>query len=154
MGGLLVLMLARFAPDEQPAVGANLPTMPFADWRRLVIDLLEALGFEIALEHQDERELDIVARSTAPLREGRFLVHAILAAPGDVVNASRVRQLEEAVQGDESTKGILIAPCRIEGEGLATTFANIELVDGRKLRELVARYLPEKLPLVESGNDL
>ena len=78
-GGVLILLIARFSPEaaevraqEQrrldEADGKVLhPAIPYEEWRHLVIDLLEVLGFHIALEHQSGDGLEIIARSTEPL---------------------------------------------------------------------------------------
>src|SRR5262245_65945152 len=88
LGGMLILLIARYAPDaaaervrqqrrRDEAAGKTLyPAIPYEEWRMLVIDLLEALGFHIALEHQSPHEVDIIAKSTEPLRGGRYIVHA------------------------------------------------------------------------------
>lgn len=160
-GAVLIMLIARYAPDaanarledqrrRDEADGLALhPPIPYEEWRVLVIDLLEALGFTIALEHQTPTELDIVARSNEPLRAGRFVVHALHATPGDVVPQTDVLRLQEAVRGETASKGILMTPYRIDTAGLGGLDTNVELVDGKKLRELIVKYLPKKLDAIE-----
>ena len=159
-GGFLILLIARYAPDaarqrlaaerrQDEAAGRTLyPAISYENWRMLVIDLLEALGFHIALEHQSANELDIIARSTEPLREGRFIVHAIHATNGDVVDQTRVLRLQEEVRGEGAAKGILMTPYRIDATGLVE-MTELELIDGKRFRELVTKYLPKKLDQID-----
>lgn len=160
-GAILITLIARYAPDaanarleeqrrkDEQAGKVLHPPIPFEEWRMLVIDLLEALGFTIALEHRTASEVDIIARSTEPLRAGRFIVHALHAVPGDVVDQTWVLRLQEAVRGESASKGILMTPYAIDSSGLGAIDANLELVDGKKLRELISRYLPKKLDAIE-----
>ena len=90
---MLILLIARFSPNaasvrlaEQDrldrAEGAELyPRIPYEKFRHLVLDLLESLGFHVAMEHASKDEIDIICKSTEPLRQARFIVHAIHAAP-------------------------------------------------------------------------
>ena len=87
-GAILIMLIARYSPDaanarlqeqrrKDEAAGKSIhPPIPYDEWRMLIIDLLEALGFHIALEHQSATELDIICKSTEPLRGGRYIVHA------------------------------------------------------------------------------
>jgi hypothetical protein len=160
-GGLLILLIARYAPDaaherlqeqrrRDEMAGKSLhPAIPYDEWRMLVIDLLEALGFHIALEHQSATELDIIARSTEPLREGKFIVHALHSVPGDLVDQTLVIRLQETVRGESASKGILMSPYTIDKSGLSNLDANIELVDGKMFRELIEKYLPKQLDRID-----
>lgn len=161
VGGILIALMAKYSPDaaaqrvlaerrRAEAAGETLhPAMPFDEWRHLVIDLLEALGFHIALEHSGKGEIEIIARSTEPLRKSKFLVRAVLDTPGDVVSPQQVLALQDAVRGDGAQKGILFTPYRIDLSGLSAFEAEIELIDGKKLRELLVEHLPKKLDAIE-----
>ena len=160
-GAFLILLIARFSPDaanermleqrrKDTAAGKTIyPGIPFEEWRHLVIDLLEALGFHIALEHSSGTELDIIAKSTEPLREGRYIVHALLDVPGDYVDQTWVIRLQDTVKGEGAAKGILITPYQIDTSGLGNLEAALELVDGKKLRALLTKHLPKKLDSID-----
>ena len=160
-GALLIMLIARFAPEaaevraleqrrRDEAAGKTIhPPIPFEEWRQLTIDLLEALGFQIVIEHQAPGQVDVIARSTEPLRGGRFIVHALHAVPGDVVDQTHVVRLQETVRGESASKGILLTPYPIDASGLGALDPNLELVDGKKLRELVTKYLPKKLDAID-----
>src|SRR5688572_5259772 len=116
---MLIMLIARYAPDaaherlqqqrrKDEAAGKTLyPAIPFDEWRMLVIDLLEALGFHIALEHQGPNEVDIIAKSTEPLRSGRYIVHAIHSVPGDHVDQTLVIRLQDTVKGEGDRKSVV-----------------------------------------------
>jgi hypothetical protein len=146
LGGLLIVIIARYGPREGgapvAATLAPLPAIPYDDFRVLLVDLLEALGLEIVLVTGGARDLDIVARSTAPLRGGRYLVRGAWAPPGDVVPPTEVLRLHDAVRAEAAAKGILLTPYRIGTEGIGPFDATLELVDGARLRDLVAAHLP------------
>ena len=159
-GAFLIALIARYSPDgaalrleeqrhRDAAAGRTLyPAIPIHEWRVLIIDLLEALGFHIAMEHQIQDSVEIIARSSEPLRGGRFLVHAIHSAPGDVVERTQVLKLQDSVQG-ETIKGILMTPYTIDMDGLSNLEAPMEFFDGQKLRELIEQYLPKRLDAIE-----
>ncbi len=151
-GAFLVLLIARFAPHPAEHVTAahraqgGAVAMPFDEFRALLIDLLDALRLEVVLLTATARELDVVVRSSEPLTGGRYLMHAIWEAPGDVVDQPSVLRLQEAAKADGAAKGILITPWRILTDGIGNLETPIELVDGRALRDLVERTLaPERL---------
>lgn len=151
MGGLLIVLLARYAPHPNAnlnIVARALPggkAMPYEEFRALVIDLLEALKLEVVIEHGEENELDIVARSNEALTGGRFLVQGIWQVPGDIVDQPYVVRLAEQVRADgRASKGILITPYQIVTDGLGNLEVPVELVDGRQLRALVEKHLDAK----------
>lgn len=158
--GFLILLMARYSPhpaveraraaDERARLAGTLaPAIPYNDFRMLVIDLLEVLGFTVSLEHHSGREIDILARCHEPLRSGKYIVHAIVAPPGDVVDQPSVVRLSDAVRAEGAAKGILFTPYAIESTGLGSLDVDIELIDGKKLRELVEKYLPKQLDAID-----
>lgn len=148
LGAFLILLIARYAPHPNahlPAVqraigGAS--AMGFDEFRALVIDLLEALKLEIVLMTGSAAELDIIVRSSEPLTGGRYLVHAILDVPGDIVDQPHLIRLQDAAKADSAAKGILITPYAILTDGLGNLEVPLELVDGKALRDLVEKHLP------------
>ncbi|MFI5289765.1 MAG: restriction endonuclease [Polyangia bacterium] len=150
-GGLLIVLLARYAPHPNAnlnIVARALPggkAIPYEEFRALVIDLLEALKLEIVIEHGEGNEVDIVARSNEALTGGRFIVHGVWQAPGDVIDQPYVVRLADQVRADgRASKGILITPYQILTDGLGNLEVPVELVDGIKLRGLVEQYLDAK----------
>jgi hypothetical protein len=147
-GALLILLIARYAPHprENAAATARVlaggQAMPFEEFRQLVVDLLEVLKLDVALMTAHAAGLEIIARSSEPLTGGKFLVHAVWEAPGDVIDQPHVLRLQDHVRADGAAKGILITPYTILRDGLGNLEAPIELVDGLALRGLVERYLP------------
>src|SRR5256885_769934 len=106
VGGGLMLLLARYAPHPNASLNAAaraLPgggSMPFDEFRALLIDLLDALKLEIVLITGGNDHLDVIVRSSEPMTGGRFLVHAILEAPGDIVDQTYVLRLADHARGD------------------------------------------------------
>ena len=148
VGAFLILLIARYSPHPNAHIAATQRvlagrnTMPYEDFRVLIVDLLDALKLEIVLLTGRPSELDIIVRSSEPLTGGRYLVHAIWEVPGDVVDQPHVIRLQDAARADSAAKGILITPYTILTDGLGNLEMPIELVDGRALRDLVERYLP------------
>jgi hypothetical protein len=161
MGGVLIVLIARFSPDaaverqqearrrDEAAGRAVHPGIPFEEWRHLIIDLLDVLAFNITFEHSTADELEIIARSTEPLRQSKFLVRAVLNTPGDVVDRKEVLRFQETIRGEGANKGIMFTPYRIESAGLANIGQDVELVDGKALRALITEHLPKKLDAIE-----
>lgn len=160
-GAFLILLIARYSPDaaqeraieqrrKDKAEGKQIyPTIPFDEWRHLVIDLLEALGFHIALEHSSGTDLDIICKSTEPLRSGRYIVHALLDVPGEFVDQTSIIRLQDTVKGEGAAKGILFTPYKIDATGLGNLEAPLELVDGKQMRALLTQHLPKKLDAID-----
>jgi len=151
LGGLCILLIARYAPhpnENLNLIARTLPgakAIPYEDFRVLVIDLLEALKLEIVMTHGDEHEVDIIARSNEAVTGGRFLVHGIWSAPGDVIDQPYILRLADSVRADgRASKGILITPYTIRSDGLSNLEVPVELIDGKKLRSLVEEHLPAK----------
>ena len=147
-GGFLLLILAKYAPHPNANVArtervlGGTQAMPFDEFRALIIDLLDALKLEVVLITAKPDHLNILVRSSEPLTGGRFLVNAILAAPGDIVDQQYLLTLHDHARADSAAKGILITPYTIMSEGLGNLELPIELIDGTALRSLVERYLP------------
>jgi hypothetical protein len=156
LGGLLILLIARYAPhpnENVNLVARALPggkPIPYDEFRVLIIDLLEALKLEIVMTHGDEHEIDIVARSNEAVTGGRFLVHGIWSAPGDIVDQPYILRLADNVRADgRASKGILMTPYTIHTDGLSNLEVPVELIDGKKLRALVEQHLePKRLDLL------
>jgi hypothetical protein len=151
MGGLLILLIARYSPHPNENVAATARVLaggkaiPYDEFRELVIDLLEALRLEIVIEHGEATELDVIARSNDPVTGGRFFVLGIWQPPGDIVDQNYIRRLAEQVRADARfSKGILMTPYEIVSDGMANVEAPIELIDGKKLRGLVEQHLDAK----------
>ena len=145
---LLILLMARYSPHPNAnlnLVARSLPggkAIPYEDFRQLVIDLLEALGLEIVIEHGEADEVDIIARSNAAVTGGRYIVHGVWQAPGDIIDQTYVVRLADQVRADgRVSKGILITPYQIVGDGLGNLEVPVELIDGKKLRGLVEEHL-------------
>jgi hypothetical protein len=151
VGGVLIMLMARFSPHPNAnlnIVARALPggrPIPYEEFRVLVIDLLEALKLEVVIEHGEANEVDIIARSNEVLTGGRFIVHGIWQAPGDVIDQPYVTRLADQVRADgRVSKGILITPYHILSDGLGNLEVPVELVDGKKLRALVEQHLDAK----------
>jgi hypothetical protein len=156
MGGVLIAILARYAPHPNAnlhIIERALPggrAMPYEEFRALIIDLLEALKLEVLLEHGEQNEVDVIARSHEALTGGRFIVHGVWQAPGDIVDQPYVIRLADQVRADgRAQKGILITPYTILTDGLGNLEVPLELIDGKKLRGLVEQHLePKRLDLI------
>jgi hypothetical protein len=148
-GGLLIMLIGRYGKHPQPypegAMVSGGLSMPYDDFRALVIDLLEVLGMDVVHLSGSRAEIDIIARTRTALIAGKYIVHAHAAPPGDRVMQAAVLRLQDQVRGEGASKGILITPYTIESQGLAGLEADLELVDGRKLRGLLEQHLPKRV---------
>ena len=151
MGAVLIALIGAYAPHPNanqqhgPRLVPEGEAMPFEQFQALVIDLLEALELSVVHMVASSTEIDIIVRSSEPLTSGRYLVHAVWNVPGDVVDQPFVVRLQDAMRADSAAKGILITPYTIATDGLGNLEVPIELVDGRKLRGLIEKYLPNQM---------
>jgi hypothetical protein len=148
----LTLVIARFAPNPR-AVQLSLrepadtrPRVSSALLRSTTLELLDALGLVVVEEELvgDERRL-IAANAREPaLAQSRYVVFVDPRPPGDVVPQETTLELSEYVKSERAALGMLITPYTIEREGLGSMEVPLELVDGSRLAELLARYLPAR----------
>ena len=145
-GALLILLIARYSPREASGAATMITSggraIPYDEFRALLIDILDALKFDIVHITGSAEEIDIIARSSEPLKGGRFIVHGLWAPPGDVVPPTEVLRLQESVRAEGAAKGIMFTPYVISTDGLGPMDGDMELVDGRKLRKLAEDYSP------------
>jgi hypothetical protein len=151
VGGLLIAAIGAWSPNanlnhpNRPRLVPEGVQMPFEQFQALVIDLLDALKLDVVHMVATATEIDIIVRSSEPLTGGRYLVHAIYDVPGDIVDQPIILRLQDTVKADSAAKGILITPYTISPDGLGNLEVPIELVDGKKLRGLIEKYLPDRM---------
>jgi hypothetical protein len=148
-GGFLIVLIARYGKHPQPypvgAVIAGGASIPYDEFRALIIDLFEKLGIDIVHFSGSGNELDLIARTRTALTAGKYIVHSYLAPPGDRVTQAQVLRLQEQVKGEGASKGILMTPYAIERSGLGNLEVEIEFVDGKRFRELLEEHLPKEV---------
>jgi hypothetical protein len=138
----MVTLFLRLAPSpRRQRPPDRRPRIPAPRLRAVVIDLLGRLGLDVV-----EEELREPARRLVAVRDGepeaRCVVFVEPSPPGDVVPPPLLDELAESVRASDRTVGLLVTPYRIPAQPLD---APVELVDGTRLRQLVAAYLPERL---------
>jgi hypothetical protein len=126
----------RAPEDRRPRISP--PT-----FRAMVIDLLGRLGLDIVEEELRDPARRLVAVRDGKPDAGRCLVFVEPAPPGDLVPGPLLDELAANVRGDAGTVGLLVTPYRIHAQQALDV--PVELVDGPRLRQLVATYLPERL---------
>jgi restriction endonuclease Mrr len=149
LGFLLIFFVRRSASLERPrskretSEGApSLPELGFEEFRRMVIDLIGALGLEVTYETVSGNEIQLIARTSGPLTGGKYHVHALHAPTFGMVESTEVLHLIETVKADEAQKGILITTHAFSSEAAqAGQAGSVELIDGQQLRELYEKYV-------------
>jgi hypothetical protein len=145
---LLFLLLGRSRPVPVTVIRPPRDLRPRISpptFRAVVIDLLGKLGLDVVEEELRGAERRLVAVRDGMPEAGRCVVFVESAPPGDLVEGLLVDELAASVRGESGAVGLLVTPYRIEPTGPASGDAPVELVDGVKLRRLVATYLPERL---------
>jgi hypothetical protein len=153
---LLALLLARYGgrPNRllrDNGAGAGLsghepPVLP-ARFRTLVRELLGVMDITTAPLPGEEQRLS--GRRPNHFRDVRYVIFLEPEAPGDLVEQSVLLELAETVKAQGASMGMLVTPYEIDHSGLANLPAEVELIDGAKLRQLFARHLPERLGELE-----
>src|SRR5437667_9548031 len=96
-GFLLIMLIARYGKHPQAlpegAVVDGGRSMPYDEFRSLVIDLLEALGMDITHVSGSRDEIDLIARTRTALIAGKYIVHAHASPPGDRVTQTQILRL-------------------------------------------------------------
>jgi hypothetical protein len=158
VGFALIVLIARFSPEvarhSQPRADDGLPEITPDELRDVVIELIEKLGLTNVFESQGlGGVLDITLRDPKPLSGGRILLHARPAtAAAGLIDAADVLNFAEGVRSEAGTlKGIFIATGGFTEEAMQAARsapAQIDLIDGPKLLELVRESLPERVELL------
>jgi hypothetical protein len=153
----LALLLARFAPNPAIRRAAEAdrrsldgrPRISPTLLRSLVIDVLAQLGLGVVEEEVIGDQRRLIATRQADLPEpaapdARYVVFVEPAPPGDLVEQPLIVELSDYVKAERAAVGMLITPYEISTAGLAGIEVPIELIDGTRLRQLVATYLPSR----------
>jgi hypothetical protein len=130
---------------DQPA---SRDRMPPERLRALVTELLGTMGAEVADYPPPSPETAasqrLVALRKDPLQDVRYIVFIEAAPSGDIVEQPTVLELAEQVRYDGSL-GLLVTPYSIERAGMSgLEESSVHLIDGQRLRELVAEHLPHR----------
>ena len=153
---LLALLLGRYGgrPNRlrgNDGTGVGLsgkgPAILPARFRLLVRELLGAMEITTAPLPGEEQRLS--GRRPNHFRDVRYVIFLEPDPPDELVEQSVLLELAETVKAQGASMGMLVTPYEIDHIGLANLPAELELIDGPKLRQLFARYLPERLGEVE-----
>jgi hypothetical protein len=162
LGFVLIALIARYSPNvprhAPPKAGEVLddrPQITPEEFEDIIKELLGALGLEIVFSSAGTGGvLELTCRDPRPLAGGRMLVHASPVVGMGQVDAAEVLGFAESVRGDMGAlKGIYIAAAGFTDEAhsaIRATPAQVELIDAKKLVELVREHLPERAALLET----
>ena len=152
----LALLLACFAPNPNLSRAGEAdrlsndrrPRLSGGALRELAVALLDQLGLVVVEEEVRGDERRLIAAPKDPdgpsLQASRYVVFLSPSPPGDVVEQPLIVELSEYVKAERAAVGMLITPYHISNAGLAGLDVPIELVDGARLRQLAATYLPAR----------
>ncbi|MBI1987025.1 MAG: restriction endonuclease [Nitrospinae bacterium] len=151
VGFLLILFLKRsttsisMEKDYYEEAGAF--TNRFEQWNlshfeKVCLGLLEGLGLKVeCVSYINPREFDLIARDVKPVTGGDFIVHCLLASPGEVVEANRVIALSDVVRTEKASKGIFITTGYFSADTAhLLEGAPLELINARRLKELILQH--------------
>jgi hypothetical protein len=152
----LALLLARYSNNPRVTDAAlhadrdRRPRIEASRLRGLTLDLLDGLGLSVVEEelHGDSRRL-IATRVPEAFQGSRYVVFVEALPAGDVVEQGTLVELAEYVKSERAAVGMLVTPYEIDAGGLAGFEVPIELIDGPRFRQLIATYLPERLPEID-----
>ena len=161
VGGLLVVLLARYGTN--PAVVAarqaersrlrrepDRPPISAIRMRALAVELLTAMGLRIESEPGEPDQRKLLAVRDDPFQPMRYVIFLEAEPPGDVVEPARILELAETVKAERAAAGILMTPYVISAAALPGLDVELQLVDGFRLRELIAEYLPFRMREIDA----
>jgi hypothetical protein len=151
LGFVLIFAMKRVPPpvsEEQRAAagengaGALLEALTVERFAWICGRLLRELGLDVERSTTvGRRQVEMLAVNPAPIVGGQFVVHGELLPIGEVVEAVQVLALLDAVKGEGASKGVLITNGFFSDEaGKAASGGPIELINGRRLMDLLQRY--------------
>ena len=157
VGFFLILMIARYSPDvprhAAPSADDELPEITGDELRDVVADLLEKLGLTNVFESLGTGGvLEMTVRDPKPLTGGRIMVQATPVFGSGQIDAVDVLNFAEGVRSHPGTlKGIYFAPVGFTEEARSAARsapAQVDLIDGPELLELVREHAPDHLDLL------
>jgi hypothetical protein len=115
--------------------------------RELVEELLASMGLDVLPDTGDRDALTqrFVAVHAGPIREARHVILLEAGPPGDLVEGTTALSLAEQIKTEPGGVGLLVTPYAIDRAGIAGLEPAVELVDGPRLRALVAQHLPDRI---------
>lgn len=151
VGFLLILFLRRsttsITMEKDYYEEASTLTNRFEQWdlshfEKVCLRLLEGLGLKVqCVSYLNPRELDLIARDIKPVTGGDFIVHCLLASPGEVVEANRVIALSDVVRTEKASKGIFITTGYFSADTTnLLEGAPLELINAKRLKELILQH--------------
>ncbi len=151
VGLLLLFLLAGFAPN--PAArrlamrhGRGRPRITSREFQKLVRELVARMGFEVVEDEGNVDDARLLLERSGPTELGatHYVAHVVSAPIGEVVDQARIVALLDDVTAQGAARGLLFTPYEIDRSGLAM-LDNVDLFDGPRVRQLVARYAPGRL---------
>jgi restriction endonuclease Mrr len=137
-GLLLLLSLSKPRPSSPPGLPS---TLDAGELGRLLVALLEQLGYEAEDVRASHGMVDILAVSHAPVTGGRLYVRGV--ASRQEVGAPEVRAALESAHGEAAGKALVVTPGTFSAEARAAAEGEpLELLDGEALTVLVKKHLP------------
>jgi hypothetical protein len=128
--------------DRQPLPR---PRMPPPAVRQLVLELLDHVGLTVIEEELRTEDRRMVAVRKDGQGAARYVVFIASSPPGDVVGPRLIDEMGRYLKTEWGTAGLLFTPFAIDLGGLGSLPGRIELVDGARMRQLVATHLPARL---------
>jgi hypothetical protein len=143
-------------PDERVAAPAKLTWQEFEDF---VAQLFQTLGYQnvtVTSRARDEGK-DLVMEFQSPLGRTERVYVECKQWENVPVGRKEVQVLHSEVVADKVVGGIMVTTGRFTNEavGYAKKVGSIQLIDGKKLRELIARaglQMGDELPAKEPGD--
>jgi hypothetical protein len=151
VGIVLFFLLAGFAPNPAARRLAmrrdrGQPRMTSRAFQRLVRELVTRMGFDIVEDegNVDDSRLLLQRPGPAGMGDTLYVAHVVAAPAGEVVDQARILGLLDDVTSQAAARGMLFTPYEIDRSGLSM-LDNVDLMDGPRVRQLVARYFPGRL---------
>ncbi len=146
LGFLLIFLLSWTSPtkkqDQLPSGAEGIPEQKIKwtkiDFEESCIAVIKSLGLEISKTfHEEGTVTEIFAANPNPIIGGKYIIHTFYEPPNGIIPLDYILTLSNIVRHEGISKGIFITagffPKNIES---STNDSPIELIDGKKLKEL------------------
>ncbi|MBI2877971.1 MAG: restriction endonuclease [Candidatus Tectomicrobia bacterium] len=151
IGFLLILLLKRSTTsivvekdyyEEPDALTGRFERWELSQFEKVCLKLLEELGLEVrSIAYLNTREFDLVACDPKPVTGGDFIIHCLLAPPGEIVEANRVIALSDVVRTEKASKGIFITTGYFSADTAnLPEGAPLELINAKRLKQLILEH--------------
>jgi hypothetical protein len=127
-------------PDEL----AGITRLSLAELGSVAARLFNELGFATVSQSEQPGRFDLIVEDPTPVTGQKVYVRCVLTPESGAVQSAEVQAALDTSRHEQLAKAIVVTPGLFSDEAtLVSRATSLELIDGRKLAELLRVHLPD-----------